>query len=63
MATVTVVKALTNYFNTGDAKWTAKEWLTEMKALTPDEKRKLAELVCAETGDTLSAMSTAKPVK
>ena len=54
MAAVTVTKALTEYFNKGDRKVGAKEWLLELKAFSVDEKRALAEAVCAVTGDTLS---------
>lgn len=49
----TVTKALTNFFNTGDAKRPAKDWLLELKALTDSEKLELAQGVCAITGDTL----------
>lgn len=56
MAAVTIIKALTNYFNVGEAKLPAKEWLAELKKFTPGEKRELAELVVAETGDTLPAL-------
>lgn len=31
-----------------------KVWGDEVKALSPEEKRELAELVCAVTGDELS---------
>lgn len=50
----TVLKALAGYFNTGEGKKSLKEFSEEMKALTPEEKRELAEGVCAITGDTLS---------
>lgn len=60
MATVTITKALTNYFNVGTAKKPAKEWLTDLKALTPAEKLDLAEMVVAETGDTLTKAVVAK---
>lgn len=54
MATVTPIKALTNYFNVGDGKKQAKDWLAEVKELSPAEKLELAQGVCAITGDTLS---------
>jgi hypothetical protein len=59
MAQVTELKALTNFFNVAPNKKPAKEWMTEIKALSPEEKRELAELVVAETGDTLAALKTA----
>lgn len=54
MATTTVLKALAGYFNTGDGKKSLKEFSEEIKALSTEEKRELAEGVCAITGDTLS---------
>lgn len=54
MATVTVTKALTGYFNVPPRKVTAQEWLQELKALSTAEKRELAEGVVAITGDTLT---------
>lgn len=54
MATVTITKALTNYFNTGAGKVESKAWIAELKALTPDEKVELATLITEETGDKLS---------
>lgn len=53
MAKTTVTKALTGFFNTGDGKRQASEWLKELKALTDAEKLALAEQICAVTGDTL----------
>jgi hypothetical protein len=53
MAKVTVLKALTNFFNTGEGKRPAKVWMEEIKALTLAQKVELATLVVAETGDTL----------
>lgn len=54
MATVTITKALSNYFNVEPRKVPAQEWLKELRALTPAEKLNLAEGVVAITGDTLS---------
>lgn len=54
MAEVTVTKALTGYFNTGEGKRPSRDWLAELKELTLAEKRDLALQVCAVTGDTLS---------
>lgn len=59
-ATVTITKALTNYFNVDGAKLKASDWLAELKKLTPAEKLELATLVVAETGDTLSTQTAAK---
>lgn len=53
MATKTVIAILTGYFNTGEGKRPSAEWLTEVKALTPEEKRELAQGVCDITGDTI----------
>jgi len=53
MASKTILKTLTDYFNVGDGKRPTRDWATEIKALSPDEKRELAEGVCAITGDTL----------
>lgn len=47
MEEVTTVKALTNYFNEGEGKRPLPQWRDEIKALSPDEKRELAEQVCA----------------
>lgn len=55
MAKMSVTKALTSYFNAGDGKRAAKVWLEELKALTAEEKRKLALGVCALTDDELDA--------
>lgn len=55
MATVSVTKCLTEYFNSGDGKRAAKDWLAELKALSVAEKRELAEGVCLITGDTLAS--------
>lgn len=57
MASVSVTKCLTEFFNSGDGKRDSKTWLGELKALSGDEKRELAELVCDATGDTLTASS------
>lgn len=50
---ITVTKALNAYFNVGDGKRGAGEFLKELKALSTEEKRELAEGVVAITGDTL----------
>lgn len=63
MATVTVTKALKDYFNEGDGvsllaaipvKRPAREFLEELRAMTTEEKRALAQEVCEVMGDTLS---------
>lgn len=53
MAKVTVTKALSSYFNEGDGKRAPRDFLQELKALSVEEKRELAEGVVAITGDTL----------
>jgi len=50
---ITVVKAISDYF--GPKGGGRKVTLDEMKALTPIEKRELAEGIVAITGDTLPA--------
>lgn len=76
MAKVTVIKALSGFFNVdtlnpevpGDAalialgakgKRKTGEWGTELKALSADEKRELAEMVVAVTGDELPPLVNA----
>lgn len=54
MAVKSILKTLTDYFNVGDGKRPLKEWSEEIKALSPDEKKELAEGVCLITGDTFS---------
>lgn len=54
MAQKTVLKVLTDYFNVGDGKRATRDWAAEIKALSTEEKRELAEGVCAITGDTLA---------
>jgi hypothetical protein len=56
MAATTVIKALTNYFNESTSKRPNTQWLAELKALSTEEKRALAEGVAALTGDTLPAL-------
>ena len=53
MAKVTVTKALSNYFNVDAGKRGPSEFLKELKALSTEEKRELAEGVVAITGDEL----------
>jgi len=43
METISALKALTDYFNTGEGKRPMKEWSAEIKALSPEEKQELAE--------------------
>jgi hypothetical protein len=55
MAQTTVTKALSGFFNVGEGKVPASQFLAELRALTTEEKRELAELVCEVTGDTLAS--------
>lgn len=55
MAAKSMLKILTEYFNSGDGKRGMKEWSEEVKALSPAEKRDLALGVCAITGDTIAS--------
>lgn len=54
MATKGVTAILAGYFNQGDGKRALSEFQAELKALTTEEKRELAEGVCRITGDTIS---------
>ena len=54
MAKTTVTKALSNYFNTGEGKRSASDFLKELRDLTPAEKLELAQGVVEITGDELS---------
>lgn len=49
----TVLKTLTDYFNTGDGKRPLADWAKEVRALSDTEKRDLAEGVSAITGEPL----------
>ena len=53
MATKSVLKTLTDYFNTGAGKRSMKDWAAEIKALSAQEKLELARGVAEITGDTL----------
>jgi hypothetical protein len=53
MAKITVTKALSNFFNQGEGKVPASDFLKELRALSPEEKLDLAQGVCAVTGDEL----------
>lgn len=53
MAQKTVAVILSGYFNEGEGKRPASDFLKELKALSPEEKQSLAEGVCAITGDTI----------
>ncbi len=56
MAQTTVLKAIAGYFNSDPStKKPLREFTEEVKALTPEEKRELAELIVKVTGDTLPA--------
>lgn len=56
MAEKTAVAILNGYFNKGQSnEKPLREFNEELKALSPEEKKELAEGVCAITGDTLKA--------
>lgn len=48
-----ITAILSGYFNQGEGKRGLTAWRDELSALTPEEKRELAEGVCAITGDTV----------
>lgn len=49
----TPLKAIAEYFNTGDGKRPLQQFADEIKALTPEEKRELAQGACDVMGWTL----------
>lgn len=49
----TIVAILSGFFNQGDGKRPLTEFKEELAALTPAEKRELAEEVVKVTGDTI----------
>lgn len=53
MAAKGITSILAGYFNTGDGKRSLSAFQAELKALSTEEKRALAEGVCAITGDTI----------
>lgn len=53
MEKVTIVKALTGYFNVPPVKLPASGWVAELRKLSAEEKLELAQGVCAVTGDEL----------
>lgn len=55
MAAKGITSILSGYFNQGDGKRSMTAFAAELKALTDEEKRELAEGVCAITGDTIKA--------
>ncbi len=59
MTNVSVTKALSGYFNEGEGKRRPTQFLAELKALSAEEKRELAELVVEVTGDTLDPVTPA----
>lgn len=50
----TVTTALNSFFNTGEGKRTATAFLAELKELSTEEKRELAEAACEASGWTLA---------
>lgn len=53
MTAKTITAILSGYFNEGEGKRPLTAWRDELSALTVEEKRELAEGVCAITGDTI----------
>jgi hypothetical protein len=53
MGSKTIVSLLAGYFNQGGGKRALSEFQQEIKALSVEEKRELAEGICAITGDTI----------
>ncbi len=51
----TTTAILSGYFNQGEGKRPLPEWRDELKALSADEKRDLAQGVCVITGDTIKS--------
>lgn len=57
MATVTTLKAIAGYFNAKDSEnhKPLREFASEIKELSDDEKKWFAEEICKITGEILSA--------
>ena len=56
MVKTTVLKALTNYFNSNpENKKGLKEFKVELDLLSPEEKRELATLAAEAMGQTIDA--------
>ncbi len=53
MAAKGISAILAGYFNVGEGKRSNTDFLAELKSLSAEEKRELAEGVCAITGDTV----------
>jgi hypothetical protein len=53
MSALGVTSILAKYFNEGAGKRSLSEFKDELNKLSTDEKRELAEGVCAITGDTI----------
>jgi len=53
VAEKTVTAILSGYFNSGEGKRGLVEWRDELSKLSADEKRDLANGVCAITGDSI----------
>ena len=53
METITPLKALTEFFNTGDGKRPMKAWADEVKALSDTEKAELASEAAKALGKQL----------
>lgn len=51
--TASVTLVLSKFFNVGDGKRSSKEFVEELKKMTPAEKQELAIEVTKVTGDTL----------
>lgn len=52
--TVTPLKALSNFFNTGENKKPLRDFAAELKLLSDDEKLELATLSAAAMGQKLA---------
>jgi hypothetical protein len=58
MAAKNITSILAGYFNAGDGKRSLSDFRNELSALSTEEKRELAEGVCAITGDVMPAPSS-----
>lgn len=54
MPNTTPIKAIRDFFEADNGR---KISMDEIKALTPEERKELAALICEQTGDTLLASS------
>lgn len=60
MAQITMLKALSEFFNTGASRKPLKDFAAELKELSDSDKLELATLAAAEMGHTIKAPAAPK---